>query len=139
MSEPEADGGTPQPTDEQSYLLARKITAALDGRGQTWLSKNAVDPLTGDRPISVTTASDLMNAPRLGFVAPHRQRAVANALGWTHADFYVANAESCRLDPPPAGEFAATLPGWVDRLPLAVKMVLRDQIRLFGQAHGLTD
>lgn len=132
---PHADDAT------DGLQLARILREAVESkttRGAPWLAENAVDD--DGKPVMTSQAAHLLlTQPRKSWVAAPNMAAIARLFGWQDAAIYVPNAVAIGLKPPSNGAFAAMLPGWVDELPTSVQMHLREEITLFGRAHGLTD
>lgn len=149
----EADDGAastpdkpPAPSQAHDPMYLGKVIA--DGVAERtsrapaqWIAENAVDPVTGKNVLNVSSAYDLLQQPPKGWRNLPTIRGLAAALGWQHSAIYVPNAVAIGLDPPGSGAsvFASMLPAWVDQLPASVQMHLREEITLFGRAHGLTD
>lgn len=125
----------------ETSALGTLIADLLARRGQypTTLVTNAVDPLTGNSAFSKPHAYELVNERRRAFLLPDKYRALAAHFDRSEWEFITATAKDLEIAPLNAGEFGSSLPNWVDQLPFSVKANLREQITLWGRAHGLTD
>jgi hypothetical protein len=122
----------------QLARLLRSAVEAQSNRGAPWLAENAVDE--DGKPVMTSQAAHLLlTQPRKSWVTGQNMKALARLFGWQDAAIYIPNALAIGLNPPSNGAFAGMLPGWVDQLPVSVQMHLREEITLFGRAHGLTD
>lgn len=123
-----------------STLLRDFVNAnAGGGSGAVWLAKMAIDPDTGKKVLNRQSAHDLLTTRRAGSIGRPTVRALAALMGVSRQTIWIANGVELDFGPPPGGAFAATVPGYVDDLPVREQMHLRDEMALFGRAHGLID
>lgn len=121
----------------QSFLRAEDLTYE-ELAARTVLPDGEPGSDTGQPVYTRQNLWALATQPRKGFLDRKGFLGLANALRVHVSAVVLANAVSLGLEPPPGGQFATLLPGWVDDLPVGDHMAVRDVILRLGDARGLT-